>query len=166
MWSLGQEKDCCTKLVANTETAMELLGAVNVAFKSSPYILNLRNLIHEKFINITHQRYLITLDWHDDKDFVRSPDKDKAMCNAIAGVASSSDIHIVKPLHILLLGDISPHKFKELHSRAAGACPTVMESLQLHTKLSLMPSLRVRNFGGDDIKGQVSFVFVRLSSMY
>ena len=168
-WSLGTEDDCCTKLVANTDESVKMLGDVNAAFLSSFHILNLQNTLSERFTNVTGQRFLVALHWRDDEDFVRSFHRldlmamDAAMCSALVGLISSISMHIKLPLHILLLGDIVPRKLNNIRHRIAKACSMIDTKLELHTKTTLMPlnlQLSGHEIGGDDIKGQVSVLIV------
>ena len=159
MWALGSEEDCCTKLVTDMDESMKLLGAINAAFSASIPILNLHNIVVEKFHVTTGQTFIAALHWRDDGDFVHTSHglnlkaMDIAMCDALAQLKRPSR------LHVLLLGDISPFKLKALRHRIVLACPAVNEQIKLHTKTSLLPynsELNGKDLGGDDIKGQVS----------
>ena len=170
MWTLGSEEDCCTKLVANTDESIKMLGAVNTALSSSSRILNLRHIIAGKFMETSGQSFLAALHWRDDEDFVRSSHGldlealDKAMCMALIDATNRSTIHGTPPLHVLLLGDILPRKLEKIRGRVAHACPTVEARVKLHTKTTIMPldsQISSSDLGGDDIKGQVSGIELR-----
>ena len=170
VWTLGSEEDCCTKLVANTDESIKMLGAVNTALSSSSRILNLRHIIAGKFMETSGQSFLAALHWRDDEDFVRSSHGldlealDKAMCMALIDATNRSTIHSTPPLHVLLLGDILPRKLEKIRGRVAHACPTVEARVKLHTKTTIMPldsQISSSDLGGDDIKGQVSGIELR-----
>jgi hypothetical protein len=169
-WSLGEVKQCCTKLIPDSTEHADLLRKINFAFGASL-------LMRESALRVHHAALVeagplanyVALHWRNDEDFTKTDHKLNstayiiAASDALQAMRTTMAISSDAPLHVVVLGDLNMTALKAIETAVNKASASLEPAggngrFLFHSKVSLVPDMNLTNtFPSEDVRGQVDF---------